>query len=154
MGLSPHCLQRSLLPCAPQRLPFLPAALPCSLGSPPRETTCMQAPVTAETFHLSFLVFFFFLFFNNSHSPLPLQPHSFCLYEFEDSRYLIQVESHSICPYLAYFTQQNILKFHPCCNKCQIVLPFSGPNNSPLCVYTSIRPSVGAWLFPPWAYGE
>ena len=60
MGLSPHCLQRSLLPCAPQRLPFLPAALPCSLGSPPRETTCMQAPVSAETFHLSFLVFFFF----------------------------------------------------------------------------------------------
>ena len=47
---------------------------------------------------------------------------SFCLYEFDYSRYLTEVESHSLC-LCDWLISLIILEVQPCCTMCQNFLP-------------------------------
>lgn len=73
---------------------------------------------------------------------------TFCLYEFDFSRYLCKLNYVFVLLWLAYFTLHNIFKVHPHCGICQNVLPFQ---NWIIFHYVceshfiSIRPLVGTW---------
>lgn len=49
-----------------------------------------------------------------------------CFYEFDSSIYLIQVGSYNICLFVTYFTEQNVLKIHPCFSMCWNFFPCYG----------------------------
>ena len=61
-------------------------------------------------------------------SPAPGDCHSvtFCFYEFDYSRYLIKVESYSICPFVIvlFHLTNNVFKIRLCCSICQNFPPF------------------------------
>lgn len=67
----------------------------------------------------------------NINSPLLLFPipgnlySIFCLHKFAYYRYLIKVESYNnTCPFVFGLSQHNILKYHPCCIRCEKFIPF------------------------------
>eukprot|EP00070_Physeter_catodon_P027454 XP_028334348.1 receptor-interacting serine/threonine-protein kinase 1 isoform X2 [Physeter catodon] len=66
------------------------------------------------------------LYPSDHNSPFPFrpapgrQPSTFCLYEFDSSRDLLEVASHSVCPSVTgLFTEHSVLKVHPCYLLCQ-----------------------------------
>ena len=72
------------------------------------------------------------------YAPLPPGPATtnctFSLYEFDCSKYLIQLELNNICPLVsALFHLAYSLWIHPWCNRCQnLISPFLSLNNVPL----------------------
>ena len=67
--------------------------------------------------------------FSNQHS-------AFCFCECDFFRYLVYVESCSICLCLAYFTQPHVLQVHPCCHIMAGFPSFLRASNPALYAYT------------------